>query len=189
MSFGKRKSVDGIDRVVCDTVKIRRTSLDSNATSSNRTVVIPDADGTILLDTSIIGPTTLTTNTKFVDPVDTTKKIGFDVSSGTTGKVATMRFTPSNNNTIDFGDVSDTVLFAGATQTLTNKSLNVSNCTFVGNGDPTKKVAFDVGSSSSGKTLTLASAVTNNRTVTFPDPGGNDSVSYLAATLSLTNKS
>ena len=189
MSFGKRKSVDGIDRVVCDTVKIRRTSLNSNATSSNRTVVIPDADGTILLDTSIIGPATLTTNTKFVDPVDTTKKIGFDVSSGTTGKVATMRFAPTNNNTIDFGDVSDSVLFAGATQTLTNKSLNASNCRIVDNSDSTKKLALDASANTTGTTLTLAGSVTSNRTVTFPDPGGNDSVSYLAATQTLTNKS
>lgn len=50
--------------------------------------------------------------------------------------------------------------------------------------------ALSLANSASANLLTLQSAsiATAARTVTFPDPGGNDSVAYLAATQTLTNK-
>lgn len=68
--------------------------------------------------------------------------------------------------------VSGTIVGTSDTQTLTNKTLTQPLLSGVGAGKATLQYANSA----------------NNRTITFDDPGGNDSVVYLAATQTLTNK-
>ena len=62
-----------------------------------------------------------------------------------------------------------TVVGTSDTQTLTNKSIDSLNCFVVDNTDDTKKIGFDASGATTAKTLTLASAHTDNRTITIPD--------------------
>jgi len=59
----------------------------------------------------------------FVDDADTSKRIGFDVSGATTITTLTLASAQTDNRTITFPDVSDTVVTLNATQTLSNKTL------------------------------------------------------------------
>jgi hypothetical protein len=72
------------------------------------------------------------------------------------------------------------------TQTLTNKVLSDSTTTFGYVSDTTKALKFSLGGAITAKTLTLASAHTNDRTITFPDI--TDTLVSLTASQTLTNK-
>jgi hypothetical protein len=72
------------------------------------------------------------------------------------------------------------------TDTLTNKSLNNTNCFYIDGTDGTKKIGFQSNGATTGTTLTLAGNQTANRTITFPDT--TDTVVTLAASQTLTNK-
>jgi hypothetical protein len=64
---------------------------------------------------------------------------------------------------------------------LLDNTTNIAN-----NTDKTKKINFSAGANTTGTTLTLSSAVTSNKTISFPDV--TDTVVLLAATQTLSNK-
>lgn len=209
MQSNKRKTVDNIDTVDVDRIKIRRVLLTAPVSTVNRTVTFPDSSGTVLLDSTtstvtLNGVQTLTNKTlqssniavgttgnkcTFVDQSDATKKVLLDTSGIATGKTLTLKCSNLNDQTIDLGDASDAVVYKITSQDLLNKNLNNSSVFFMDNNDNSKKVGFSSSAATTSTKLTLASGVTANRTVTFPDPGGNDNVLYAAASQTITNKS
>lgn len=75
---------------------------------------------------------------------------------------------------------------SSGSQTLTNKLLSDSTVKFANVSDTTKLLMFSLGGATTGKTLTIISSHTNNRSVTIPD--GTDTFQMLAAVQSPTNK-
>src|SRR6185369_7204137 len=69
---------------------------------------------------------------------------------------------------------------------ISNKNLLVDSNFFVDPIDNTKQLGFSAASATTGSTLTLGSAITGDRTITFPDI--SDIVVTLGAVQSLTNK-
>lgn len=71
-------------------------------------------------------------------------------------------------------------------QTLTNKSLVDGTTRIVGDGDATKKLAFEVDGNTTGITGTISSAFTTAKTLTLPD--ATDTLVARTTTDTLTNK-
>jgi hypothetical protein len=80
----------------------------------------------------------------------------------------------------------DAVVTENTPQTLTNKNLQDLTFKIVGNADATKKIGWAVTAATTGKTLTIASAHTDNRTLTLPD--ATDTLVARNTTDTLTNK-
>jgi hypothetical protein len=74
--------------------------------------------------------------------------------------------------TITIPNTTDTLVNLTGAQTLTNKTLKVDTTSLVDPTDTTKVIAFTASGNTTGKTATIASAVTNNRTITLPDATG-----------------
>lgn len=76
-------------------------------------------------------------------------------------------FTHANtaDRTYTFPNATDTIVLLTFTQTLTNKQIGDPS-------DPTKTIAFTLSGATTGKTLTLISAHTDNRSITFPNDTG-----------------
>lgn len=78
-----------------------------------------------------------------------------------------------------------TVATLAGTETLTNKKLNTSNCSFADNSDLTKLIKFSASGNGTGRSLTLASAISSSdKTITFPNITGT--VSLLNGTAAFT---
>ena len=129
----------------------------------------------------------------FVDDTDTSIRIGFDVSGGTTSTTMTLASAQTANRTITFPDTTDTVVTLNANQNLTNKTITApiiiagtSPGLIIDSGiDNTKQLIIVPGGTTSTST-TLLFLQTANRVVNFPDAGGN--VVLDSATQTLTNK-
>jgi len=169
-----------------DVTKIAKFEASAISTATTRTFTLPNASDTLVVAN---GTQTLTnktldnTNTitlkdtlfTIQDDVDVTKQVKFQLSGLTTATTYTWAFPNS---------AGDTVVGAAATQTLTNKTLGLTNTfnindallTFSDNLDGTKQVAFQL---SGITTATL-------RTWSFPDV--SDTFVGLTATQTLTNK-
>lgn len=129
-------------------------------------------------------------NTNVVDPTDTTKKIAFTASGNTTGVTTTIAATSTVNRTISLPNISDTIITRTSTDTganrIQNKDLSADNVNVVDPTDTTKKLAFTTSGNTTGKTVTIAAAGTNNRTITLPDI--TDTVVTKTSTDTLQNK-
>ena len=73
-----------------------------------------------------------------------------------------------------------------STDTLTNKTLTDSTTSIADESDPTKTVVFSVGGGTTGKTTTIISAPTDNRSITMPN--ATDTLVGKDTTDTLTNK-
>jgi hypothetical protein len=127
-------------------------------------------------------------NTTFiVGHTDTTKKIGFNVSSATTNTTTTQNFSQTQNRVITYPDATDTLVANNFPATLTNKNLVDTSTVIVNAVDPTKQLGVNLSNQASNAQTTLAFAASANQTVTFPD--GTDTVVTTNAAQTLTNKS
>lgn len=80
---------------------------------------------------------------------------------------------PTGARTLTLPDATDTLVGKATSDTLTNKVLSDSTVKFGNVSDITKALLFSLGGATTGKTLTIVSSHTNNRTATFPDRTGN----------------
>lgn len=85
-----------------------------------------------------------------------------------------------------FFAATDTVMGLTFQQTVTNKLLSDSTVKFANVSDATKLCLFSLGGATTGKTLTLISSHTNDRSITFPD--ATDMLVGKATTDTFTNK-
>lgn len=100
----------------------------------------------------------------------------------------------ANGADISLGiDSSDNLIFnslvianSSGSQTFTNKLLSDSTVKFANVSDATKLLMFSLGGATTGKTMTLISSHTNNRSLTFPD--ATDTFAVLATQQTFTNK-
>ena len=74
----------------------------------------------------------------------------------------------TNNRTQTFQDTTNTFVYKNTVDNLQSKML-YPNCALSDATDNTKQIQWSLGSQTTGKTLTLSSAMTNNRTQTLQD--------------------
>lgn len=123
----------------------------------------------------------------WTDATDDSKKIGFVASGSTTGTTLNLISSCSVSRNITFPNATDQVVCLATGDNLSNKTLNNSNCYFVDNAQPFKRIAFQSNLATSPTTLTLSSTTTSNRTLTFPD--ATDTLLGRATVDNLTSKS
>lgn len=141
-------------------------TLAGTETFTNKTLTSPKIativnTGTLTLPTStdtLVGRATTDTLT---NKTLTLPKIN-DTSSDHTYNFAVSELTGDRTITLPLLTGNDTFVFAGHTQTLTNKSFNDANTYFIDDGDNTKKLQFQLSSITSNVT----------RTLTVPDQSG-----------------
>jgi hypothetical protein len=135
-------------------------------TLTNKTLTSPVIStivntGTLTLPTStdtLVGRNTTDTftskwfnsnNCAFIDPVDTTKRLGFDVSTSTTGAITLIVSAATATRQINLPNATTTLVGTNTTDTLTNKT------------------AIGIGTSSTNAPLQFASATANRKIVLF----------------------
>lgn len=101
--------------------------------TANRTLTFPDFTDTfcVINSAQTVKAKTFDTSNLIGDATDTTKQLKWSLSGATTATATTFSFSQTVNRTITFPDASDTVVFLGATQTITGKTFGAS--TFTGN--------------------------------------------------------
>lgn len=162
------------------------TTLDFNQ-SANRTISFPDANGTLITDssTNLLSNKTLEDSTSwFVDNADNTKAIKFD-AAGSTGTSTTIASSQTANRTVTLPDATGTVVLSSGSQVLTDKLLDDTTTAVVDTGDNTKRIKFDAGGTASTST-TIAASQTADRTVSLPD--ASTTLVGTDTTQTLTNK-
>lgn len=170
-----------------DNTKQAKFDLTNIATGTTKTYVLPNINdaittnnaGQTLTNKTLDNSNNITLkDTSFIlqDDVDTTKVVKFNAGTQSTGTTVTYNF-PGANST-------DTLVSAGAGQTLTNKTLNDTNTatfkdtnfTLEDNTDTTKKAIFEL------------SGITTGTTRTYTLPNASDTVTVNAGLQTLTNK-
>lgn len=159
----------------------------SITTASTRLLTVPDTSDTLAVvnnaqtiknktfdNTNVFTPKVA--NFTLQDGTDATKQFNFVASGITTG----------NTRALTVPDGSGTLALVALQQTLTNKQLSDSTVSFANVGDATKLLAFSLGGATTSTQMTLASAQTAARTITFPD--ASDTLVGKATTDILTNK-
>lgn len=94
--------------------------------------------------------------------------------------------TISNSGTVTLPTGTVTLATLTAVETFTNKKLSDSTTTVVNVSDATKALKWSLSGATTGKTLTLISSHTNDRSITYPD--ATDTLVGKATTDVLTNK-
>lgn len=142
-----------------DNTKQAQFQLSGITTATTRTYTMPDANttlvGTDAAQTLTNKTITIADNALTVqDNSDATKQLQLQLSGITTG----------TTRTLTVPDANTTIVGTDATQTLTNKTINIldSNLTIQDNGDATKQVQFQASGITTGTT----------RTITIPDSNG-----------------
>jgi hypothetical protein len=112
---------------------------------------------------------------------DNTKTLQFDLSGQTTSTLCKLKTQNSVAATINLPPSNCTLQSLDRTETISGQK------TFSSNPIIQNELIFQSSSSANFFAL-LFSTPAANRNITLPDPGGNDSLAYLAATQTLTNK-
>ncbi len=167
-----------------------------NATTpatSDRVVTFPDpgaADSVVYLAlVQSLSNKTLLDSCTVANTTTPTKKIAFDLTGATASRTLTLLSNHSANSSLYFPVLSggsDQFAVLDLAQTFTNKTLYDTTNVFANTSTPTKQAKFDLSGATATKTLTLASVITLDRTITFP----NESVTLasLTGTETFTNK-
>lgn len=148
-----------------NTVNIKLNETLTGAKTLN--LVIGDTDRTITLGGNIALGGTLTT-------------LGAWTQTG----AHSIGITTTNNTTVTL-PVSGTLSTLAGSEVLENKTMEAT-CKWVDTTDNTKAIAIDASGMTTGKTVTLTFANTDNHAVTFPS--GVGTVVYADSSASLTNK-
>ncbi len=159
------------------------TSYHFPVVAANSANIVMEAVAQTLLNKNLSDTTSFVTNAG-----TPSKRLGFDLSGNSASTTLTLATAQTTSQTLNVPNLTgtDTVVALAATQTLTNKAFSDTTTTVVNAADSTKVIKFDASGGTASKTLTLASIVTNNRTITFPD--ATDTVVELTQSQALTNK-
>jgi len=171
-----------------DPTKLMRFEIDGFTTATTRIMTLPNASVTLagLGVTSqtwtgantFVGSVAVRDNAFFVqDNADITKQLVYDLNGGTTGFILTLASQITGNRTLTFPDSTTDLAGLGVTsQSWTgtnifagNTSVRDTNFFVQQTSDITKQLVFDLSGGTTGLVLTLASQITGNRTLTFPD--------------------
>jgi hypothetical protein len=166
-----------------DATKVLKFEVDGFTTATTRTITVPDASDTMVLRAAL---QTLTNKTLTSPTINTPVITVADDSLSITGssdatkilKFEVDGFTTGTTRTITVPNTSDTMVTLAATQTLTNKTIEVADgsLSITGSVDATKVVKFEVDGLTTGTT----------RTITVPD--ASDTMVLRTALQTLTNK-
>jgi len=115
-----------------------------------------------------------------------TKALKFLLSGATADKTMTLLSSHTDDRTLTLPDATDTLVGKATTDTFTNKTLSDTTTVFGAVGALTKALKFLLSGATAGKTMTIASAHTDDRTLTLPD--ATDTLVGKATTDTLTNK-
>jgi hypothetical protein len=179
-----------------DNTKKMRLQLSGLTTATTRTLTVPDASTTLVgIDTAQTLSNKMLmdgTSCSFYDIGNPTNTLYFNINGTGNHQVQIMtQASGSATDVINIPDTSggtDTFALLAQTQTLTNKSLNNSNVSFVDNTTPTKKISFQSSGATASTTLTIASQQTTSQTLSVPNIAGSDTIAVLATAQTFTNK-
>jgi hypothetical protein len=143
------------------------------SSARNVTFADPGANVNILYDTPAATQVVTYKSFKastcvFVDQTDVTKRVLKDISGATTGKTMTLVFSHTDDRSVTFPNVTDTLVGKLTTDVLTNKTLSDTTTIIGAAADVSKAVKFSIGGTAS-RTQTLTFAGTANNAITFPD--------------------
>ena len=157
-----------------DTTKKLQFQLSSISTATTRTLIIPDADTTIV---GTDATQTLTNKTINADQNTITNIDNADIKSGAAIDATKIADGSVNNTEFQYlANVGSAVVGISDTQTLTNKTLIDSTTYFADNGDNTKIMQFQL------------SGITTATTRTLTVPNEDTTLVGTGATQTLTNK-
>ncbi|MDZ4678392.1 MAG: hypothetical protein SGI74_12885 [Oligoflexia bacterium] len=161
----------------------------SSSHTNDRTLTLPDATDTV----AALGVQQTFTNkilsdlsVSFGNDTDATKQAKWSLGGATTAKTITLLSNHTNDRTLTFPDVTDTLAVISSQQTFSNKILTDSNVVWGNISDLTKQAKWSLGGATTAKTLTLLSSHTDDRTITIPD--STDTMAVLSTQQTFTNK-
>jgi len=179
---------DPIIKGSVDPTKLLKFEIDGFTAATTRVITIPNSSF-IMAGLSVpsqtwtgenifVGNTAIRDTSFFIqDGGDITKQLNFELSGGTTGFTLIIASQITGNRTLTFPD--STTVLAGlgvVSQSWTGTNIFVGPVTirdtsfFIQDGgDITKQLSFQLSGGSTGQVLSLASIITSNRTVTFPN--------------------
>ena len=152
-----------------------------------RTLTVPDSSTTIAGlgvviqqwtgSNDFVGAVTVRDSLFIVNQTDITKQMTFDLSGATTGQVLILKSNHTGNRTLTFPDTTTDLAGLGTlSQTWTGTNIFAGITAihdtdfFIQDGaDITKQLNFALEGGVTGFVLVLASVITGNRTLTFPD--------------------
>jgi hypothetical protein len=102
----------------------------------------------------------------------------------TTPIIASLYQDAEKTKLITMPAATDTLVGLATADTLTNKILSDDTCSFGDSADVTKKLEVELSGATTGKTMTIASSHTDNRTITLPN--ATDTLIGLATVDSIT---
>ncbi len=187
-AFAVTDTVDATKQVVFDVIGLGGTTTTLATTSTvNRTLTIPDATDTLIgRDTAdTLTNKNLSSTTTFITDVTTpTRRITFN-PNGNANTTTTIQTAPAANVNLILPNISDVLVGRTTTDSLTNKSLSDSTTFIFRVSTPSVRIGWNAGGTA-GTTLTLSSAQSANRTLTFPD--ATDTLVSAAVAQTLSNK-
>lgn len=97
--------------------------------TGNRIITFPDVTCTVVCKNAsqtLANKSLIDSSTKFVDDVDDTKELVFELGGATTSSIMTVTSNHTGNRTITLPDATTTLVGVGNTATLTNKTITSS---------------------------------------------------------------
>lgn len=187
----------GTASTIAQSATIEAGTYDITLTTTSQTVganvlTIPDfadVNDTFTFNTlaaTLLNKTLDDATCKFGDTADATKDLFFSLGGATTAKTMTIISSHTDDRSLTLPDATDTLAGKATTDTFTNKILSDDTCGFGDAADVTKYLEVELAGATTGKTMTIVSSQTDDRSVTLPD--ATDTLVGKATTDTLTNK-